>query len=163
MYLQEEDVVGRSERVLEAIAVRDDRLSGSRRASAHSVLLNRLVQLQPVHFFWKADEYPDRQFGHARSFGLIAQDAEKILPELVTEDASGYKAVRYNLLPLMTLQAIKELQATGRAPAPLLKGLEEIWGWSSETDGIRHGSASLLTWSRAAGEFRLRLMVTVGS
>ena len=29
---------------------------------------------------------------------------------LVTEDARGYKAVRYNVLPLMTLQAIKEQQ-----------------------------------------------------
>jgi hypothetical protein len=33
------------------------------------------------------------------------------LPELVTEDSrNGYKAVRYNMLPLMTLQAMKEQQ-----------------------------------------------------
>jgi hypothetical protein len=40
-----------------------------------------------------------------------ALEAEKVLPELVTEDSrNGYKAVRYNLLPLMTLQAMKEQQ-----------------------------------------------------
>ena len=33
------------------------------------------------------------------------------MPELVTEDAKGFKAVRYNKLPLMMLQAIKEQQA----------------------------------------------------
>ncbi|MBI2357877.1 MAG: tail fiber domain-containing protein [Deltaproteobacteria bacterium] len=80
------------------------------RISPFAPLLDRLVQLQPVHFFWKATEFPDRQFGSSRSFGLIAQDAEKLLPELVTEDSSGYKAVRYNMLPLMTLQAMKEQQ-----------------------------------------------------
>ena len=73
-------------------------------------LLDRLVQLQPVHFYWKAKEYPERQFGTGRSFGLIAQDVEKLVPELVTEDSGGYKAVRYNMLPLMTLQAMKEQQ-----------------------------------------------------
>lgn len=34
------------------------------------------------------------------------------MPELVTEDSgNGYKAVHYNLLPMMLLQALKEQQA----------------------------------------------------
>jgi len=78
--------------------------------SPFASLLDRLVQLQPVHFYWKSEEYPERQFGSQRSFGLIAQEAEKLLPELVTEDSRGYKAVRYNLLPMMMLQAMIEQQ-----------------------------------------------------
>jgi hypothetical protein len=78
--------------------------------SAFAPLLDKLVQLQPVYFYWKAEEYPERQFGSERSFGLIAQEAEKLLPELATEDSRGYKAVRYNMLPLMMLQAMKEQQ-----------------------------------------------------
>ena len=46
-----------------------------------------------------------------QTFGLIAQDVEKVLPELVTTDEQGYKAVRYNALPFHMLQAIKDLKA----------------------------------------------------
>jgi hypothetical protein len=73
--------------------------------------LDKLIKLRPVHFYWRADEYKDRAFGAAQSFGLIAQEVEQIMPELVTEDEQGLKAVRYNKLPLLMLQAIKELKA----------------------------------------------------
>ena len=33
------------------------------------------------------------------------------MPELVTEEVDGFKAVRYNKLPLLMLQGIKELKA----------------------------------------------------
>jgi len=74
-------------------------------------LLDKLVQLQPVTFYWRSEEFKDRHFGTKPSFGLIAQEVEKVLPELVTEDEQGYKAVNYSKLPLVSLQAIKELKA----------------------------------------------------
>jgi hypothetical protein len=64
-----------------------------------------------VHFRWRADEHPEKGFGTSESYGLVAQQVEAVLPELVTEDASGFKAVRYSELPLMMLEAIKEQQA----------------------------------------------------
>ena len=73
--------------------------------------LDKVSRLQPVYFHWRSDEYPDRHFGATESFGLIAQDVEAILPELVTTDEKGYKAVKYNALPLHMLQAIKELKS----------------------------------------------------
>ncbi len=73
-------------------------------------LLSRIVQLRPVHFRWRAEDYPDRNFGQALEAGLIAQEVEKVMPELVTEDEQGYKAGNYAKLPLLTLQAVKELQ-----------------------------------------------------
>jgi hypothetical protein len=73
-------------------------------------VLDKLVQIQPVNFLWKTDEFPEYGFGTSESFGLVAQQVEKIMPDLVTEDSSGYKAVRYNKLPLLMLQAMKEQQ-----------------------------------------------------
>ena len=73
-------------------------------------LLDKLAQLQPVQFYWRADEFKERHFGTKPSFGLIAQEVEKVMPELVSEDEQGYKAVNYSKLPLLTLQAIKELK-----------------------------------------------------
>ena len=49
--------------------------------------------------------------GTGRSFGLIAQEVETVLPELVTSDERGFKAVKYSELPLLLLQAVRELKA----------------------------------------------------
>ncbi len=73
--------------------------------------LETIARLQPVSFTWRTDEFPDRHFGHTRAFGLIAQDVEAVLPDLVTTDAAGYKAVKYSQLPFHVLQAIKDLKA----------------------------------------------------
>lgn len=73
-------------------------------------LLDKVARLQPVHFYWRADEFPKRHFGGEQSYGLIAQEVEEVLPELVTKDKEGYRAVNYSKLPLMMLQAIKEMK-----------------------------------------------------
>ncbi len=78
-------------------------------------LLDQVVRLQPVHFYWRVDEFKVRHFGVKRSFGLIAQEVEKVMPELVSEDEQGYKAVNYSKLPLLTLQAVKELRQENEA------------------------------------------------
>lgn len=75
-----------------------------------SNLLDKVTRLQPVHFYWRAEEFPTRHFGTEQSFGLIAQDVEAVLPELVATDEEGYRAVNYSKLPLLTLQAVKELK-----------------------------------------------------
>jgi hypothetical protein len=75
-------------------------------------VLGQLTALQPVHYLWRSDEFPDRHFGNAKNYGLIAQDVEQVLPELVATDTDGYKAVDYSKLPLLTIQAVKELKTT---------------------------------------------------
>jgi len=78
-------------------------------------VLNQLTALQPVHYFWRAEDFPARHFGNTRTYGLIAQDVEVVLPELVATDGDGYKAVDYSKLPLLTIQAVKELKAENDA------------------------------------------------
>jgi Chaperone of endosialidase len=78
-------------------------------------VLDRLTALQPVHYFWRASEFPDRQFGQRRAYGLIAQDVEQILPELVVTNDDGFKAVDYSGLPLLTIQAVKDLKSENDA------------------------------------------------
>ncbi len=73
-------------------------------------LLDKLVKLQPVNFFWRSSEFPQRHFGTEQSYGLIAQEVEAVLPELVSADAEGFKAVNYSKLPLLLLQGMKEQQ-----------------------------------------------------
>ena len=74
-------------------------------------VLDQVAALQPVHFDWRTTEFPDRHFGESRTYGLIAQDVEEVLPELVVTGKDGFKAVDYTELPLLTIQAVKELKA----------------------------------------------------
>ena len=73
-------------------------------------LLNKVAQLRPVHYYWRATEFPEKHFGNTQGYGLVAQEVEQVLPELVSEDEQGYKLVDYSKLPLLLLQAIRELK-----------------------------------------------------
>ncbi len=59
--------------------------------------LESLFILNPIHYSYKNDK------ANKLHFGLIAQDVEKIFPELVeNNNISGYKSVNYQeLIPLM--------------------------------------------------------------
>jgi endosialidase-like protein len=89
-------------------------------------MLDKVTALQPVHYFWRADEFPDRHFGNAQNYGLIAQDVEQVLPELVSTDSDGYKAVDYSQLPLLTIQSVKELKAKNDALQQRVEELERL-------------------------------------
>jgi hypothetical protein len=91
-------------------------------------VLEQVTALQPVHFNWRADEFPDRHFGDDRAYGLIAQDVEEVLPELVVTGDDGYKQVDYSKLPLLTIQAVKELK---QRVAELERLIEEMRATSS--------------------------------
>ena len=74
-------------------------------------MLAKVSSLTPVHFNWRSDEFPEYAFGDEVQLGLIAQEVERILPELVAEGDDGLRRVRYSDLPLLLLQALKEQQA----------------------------------------------------
>jgi hypothetical protein len=89
-------------------------------------VLNRVTALQPVHYFWRAAEFPDRHFGNTRTSGLIAQDVEEVLPELVATGEDGVKSVDYSKLPLLAIQALKELNAEKDALTKRVDELERL-------------------------------------
>ena len=56
--------------------------------------------------------------------------------------------------PSATLgDAIKDLRSSGRIQAPLLKGIEEIWGWASDTPSVRHGASAALMVDESTGRY----------
>jgi endosialidase-like protein len=69
--------------------------------------LRELLQLRPVTWNWK--DKPDQ----GRQLGLIAQEVEPVLPELVItdKDADQTKALNYVGLVPVTIKAIQEQQA----------------------------------------------------
>ncbi|GMU35760.1 MAG: tail fiber domain-containing protein [Planctomycetia bacterium] len=73
--------------------------------------LTVVEKLQPVHYDWKRDEFPERHFSKDRQVGLIAQDVRKVAPEVVRQDEEGYLAVDYGRLTPLIVSAIKQVKS----------------------------------------------------
>jgi hypothetical protein len=71
--------------------------------------LDKTLALQGVSYTWKP-EYAKKNnlTTDEKMIGLIAQDAEKIIPELVLTDDNGYKSIRYSNVVGLLIEAIKE-------------------------------------------------------
>ena len=100
--------------------------------------LERVAALQPVHFYWRADEFPEHHFGDGQAYGLIAQEVEQVLPELVVTHEDGYKAVDYSKLPLLTIQAVKELKAENDDLKAKVGEIDELKKRISELERLLH-------------------------
>lgn len=75
-----------------------------------------LMKLQGVRFVWKADGRAD--------IGFIAQEVEKILPDLVHTDTAGMKSVEYgNIIPVL-VEGYKSEKARADALEARLDALE---------------------------------------
>ncbi len=72
--------------------------------------LNKVLKLNGVSYEWKTDEYKDKGFPDGRHYGVIAQEIEKVLPEVVNTGADGAKAVAYTEIIPVLIEAIKEQQ-----------------------------------------------------
>jgi hypothetical protein len=74
--------------------------------------LDKIKALRGVYFNWNQNEYPDKQFGSNVELGFIAQEVEKIIPEVVTKDKTKdeYRSIKYDKLVALLVEAIKEQQ-----------------------------------------------------
>jgi len=72
---------------------------------------NKVSLLQPVEYEWKKEEYPEQNFPDGNQIGLIAQEVEKLFPELVATNKDGYKSIDYSKISILLIQAMKEQQS----------------------------------------------------
>ncbi|MBA7598367.1 hypothetical protein ES703_05381 [subsurface metagenome] len=72
--------------------------------------IDKISNIRGVSFEWKRSEYQDKGLPEGEHYGVIAQEIEQVLPEIVKEGPNGDKAVSYTeLVPILT-EAIKEQQ-----------------------------------------------------
>ena len=67
--------------------------------------LDKIKQIDGYEFDWNSSS---EHSGH--DVGVIAQEIEKVLPEIVVTRDNGYKAVRYEKIVALLIKAIKEQQ-----------------------------------------------------
>ena len=77
--------------------------------------LSSLNKIRGVRYEW-TDDYIKKQGGEDGYFvrkddvGVIAQEVQKVLPEIVVEREDGYLAVKYDRIVALLIEAVKELQ-----------------------------------------------------
>ena len=79
--------------------------------------LTTVLQLNPVYYEWRKDMLPSafvKTHKPGRQVGLIAQEVEKVVPEIVKDEKiyeRDWKGVNYEKLTPLLIGAIKEQQA----------------------------------------------------
>jgi hypothetical protein len=77
--------------------------------------LEAVKKLNGVLFDWKKSYIDERggedgYFVRKKDVGVIAQEVEKVLPEAVAQRPDGIKAVKYDRLTCLLIEAVKKLQ-----------------------------------------------------
>ena len=87
-----------------AYASSDERLKNN--ISNISSPIEKIKQINGVNFEWSKDQ----SVYSGKDVGVIAQDVQKVLPEVVSERESGYLAVKYEKIIPLLIEAIKDQQ-----------------------------------------------------
>ena len=80
--------------------------------------IEKVSCLKGIYFNFKGESSDNREIG------VIAQDVEKVLPELVSTNEQGYKSVDYTKLTPVLIEAVKELKAENELLKQRLDALE---------------------------------------
>lgn len=122
--------------------------------------LSKITLLNPVSYDWKEEKVmADSLNGIApsgpiengvRQYGFLAQDVEKVMPDVVTTDENGFKMVNYIAIIPVLVKAVQELQSTVSKQSVLIKEL--IGKQSSGTGKIEKANKILSCSANDSGE-----------
>jgi len=73
--------------------------------------LDKVDKISGYTFDMEPTEACEKRHITSRHAGVIAQEIEEVLPEIIYEDEQGFKSVAYGNLTALLIQAIKELRA----------------------------------------------------
>ena len=73
--------------------------------------LDKVQRLSGHSFRWRTEDYADRGLPEGRHYGLVAQEVEEVLPEVVGKGPGDEKALAYSELIPVLVEAVKQLKA----------------------------------------------------
>jgi hypothetical protein len=91
--------------------------------------INDLFKLEPVQYYWKTDNAFGKNFDNAdkTQFGFVAQEVEKVYPNLVATDTQGLKSIEYTQIIPLLVEALKDQQ----------KEIDELKEQQKEMDALK--------------------------
>jgi hypothetical protein len=96
--------------------------------------LSKVSKLQGVYYNWDRKKWPQKNFSEGKQVGLIAQDVEKVVPEVVNTDKEGYKSLSYDKLTAVLIEAMKEQQKQIEIQKDMIVSLKK------EVEGLKAGT-----------------------
>ena len=101
---------------LHAVPAQRQRERARESTRTHTNIKHRKTpQARPVTFNFDAEAHPTKVFPEGPQVGFIAQELERVLPNLVHTGADGFKSVAYDRVSVYALAGVKELAAAVRA------------------------------------------------
>ena len=116
-------VVGNIGLTGEVLTLTDTKLKANIRSINNAVDI--VNSLNGVRYNYRTDEYPEMKLSTKDQIGLLAEDVEKVLPELVFEDSNGTKSVAYIKLTAVLIEAVKELKSENDDLKARIEALEQ--------------------------------------
>ena len=95
--------------------------------------LDNILKVKGLRYDLRQAEFPEKNFSEKNQIGFIAQDLEKIFPEMVFTDEKGYKSVDYGRLTPVLVEAVKEQQ----------KQIDDLKSKLSEIEDLKAQMSSL--------------------
>lgn len=102
--------------------VSDGRLKTNVEPVTHG--LDIVKQLNPVFYDWDKKNPRTQSFRDKHEVGFIAQEVEKVLPEVVDQGADSYRSVQYGKIVSVVVAAVKELYSKFLGHDEKIKKLE---------------------------------------
>lgn len=100
--------------------------------SEQITVLEILKKLRGVYYNWDTSVDKVKNFGSQKEIGMIAQEVEPYLPELIKADKDGYKNLDYQKLTAFIVEVCKEqeklIENQEKAIAEMRRQLDEIRG-----------------------------------
>ncbi len=87
--------------------------------------LDKVLQLQGVTYEWDKGKVKGAGYKGGRQIGFVAQEVEKVIPELVHTDSNGYKTLSYDKVVPILAEAIKEQQREIKEKSNRIERLEK--------------------------------------
>lgn len=72
--------------------------------------LAKLQSLRGISYDWKTEAYPQKRFKAGRQIGFVAQEVQRVFPQLVSQSSDGYYSVSYSGMTPVLVEAMKEQQ-----------------------------------------------------
>ncbi len=105
-----------------------------------AVITNAMEKIEAINgYYYKWRDRPDTTI----QVGVIAQEIEAVLPEVVSTDAEGYKSVDYSKITALLIQGMKEQQEQMKAQEERINQLDAGYAEiRAELNSMRSLSAS---------------------
>jgi hypothetical protein len=104
--------------------------------------LERILKVQGVSYYWKNQE----SFGSAKDIGFIAQDLEKVVPEVVKQspDSEHRRSVSYANMVAILVEAIKEMYQDVMGHSREIASLKaEVESFKAENAQLKENDAEM--------------------